>query len=574
MSSNSNRPPREVVRAMFPGPELREEGSGATLFGHFATFDDWTEINSKVEGRFMERVAPGAFSKAFQSPQRERVKVLFQHGKDPAVGEQPIASISELRQDRTGAYYEADLLDGVPPLVVSGLRAGQYGASWRFRVTREDFNAKAERSTHNPEGIPERTIREAELYEFGPVTFPAYPTATAGIRSMTDDYLRDILIPVAPSDGAGAEPHPEPERSTEPEPPPEGAEPPKAQDPPNGGSSDSKEKQRMDPVSRTDRPARISELEAEIKTINRENEGVLPADVQARWDTLTADLKDLKAAERAYNERLVVVDSFATSEAHTEPGGSDARTYTPPNITRDRIRNIYDLGEHRTISRNPEHENQLLNDSAMRAVEAARFPMDHVDKARAADQVDRLVRGDPSGEIARRILTTGSPAYRSFFHKYLAGGWHTAEEQRAAAMTSLTGSTGGYATVWELDPTILPTSNGAVNPYRRIAKVVQTTTNEWRGVTSTGVVAAYVGEAVAATEQGPTLIQPAAIVQKAHTYITFSIEAGEDINNLDAQLGTMISDAKDVLEAAQFSTGVGTTTFPQGIMVGATNTFN
>ena len=42
---------------------------------------------------------------------------------------------------------------------------------------------------HNPHGLPERTVKEAKVPEFGPVTFPAYAGATAGVRSMTDDFL-------------------------------------------------------------------------------------------------------------------------------------------------------------------------------------------------------------------------------------------------------------------------------------------------------------------------------------------------------------------------------------------------
>ncbi|HMF61353.1 MAG TPA: hypothetical protein VK595_13325, partial [Vicinamibacterales bacterium] len=41
----------------------------------------------------------------------------------------------------------------------------------------------------NPHGLPERTVKEAQLMEFGPVTFPAYAGATAGVRSLTDDFL-------------------------------------------------------------------------------------------------------------------------------------------------------------------------------------------------------------------------------------------------------------------------------------------------------------------------------------------------------------------------------------------------
>jgi hypothetical protein len=37
--------------------------------------------------------------------------------------------------------------------------------------------------------LKERTVKEARLMEFGPVTFPAYAGATAGVRSLTDDFL-------------------------------------------------------------------------------------------------------------------------------------------------------------------------------------------------------------------------------------------------------------------------------------------------------------------------------------------------------------------------------------------------
>jgi HK97 family phage prohead protease len=187
------RLPREnLYRASYPSIELRGEadGRGPQLFGHFAVFDDWTEINSPYEGRFMERVAPGAFSKTIQE-NGSGIRLLFQHGRDPQLGDKPIGKFTSLREDAKGGYYEADLFDGVPPLVVAGLRAGEYGASFRFNVTREDVADEPGVSSSNPSGIPERTIREAKLHELGPVTWGAYKSATAGVRSITD-LIHDI----------------------------------------------------------------------------------------------------------------------------------------------------------------------------------------------------------------------------------------------------------------------------------------------------------------------------------------------------------------------------------------------
>jgi hypothetical protein len=56
-----------------------------------------------------------------------------------------------------------------------------------MQVIQEDFNERPDKSDYNPLGLPERTINEIRLYEFGPVTFPAYANTTPGLRSLTDD---------------------------------------------------------------------------------------------------------------------------------------------------------------------------------------------------------------------------------------------------------------------------------------------------------------------------------------------------------------------------------------------------
>lgn len=185
--------PRDnLVRAQMPGCELRsasEDGGMPTLYGHFLKFDRWTEIDSWFEGRFMERLSRGCLKKTI-AENRDRIKALFQHGRDPQIGDKPLGPIEDLREDDEGGYYEVPLLDtAYNRELIPGLEKSLYGASFAFTVVREDLDAEPKKSDHNPDGIPERTIREIRLYEFGPVTFPAYADATAGVRSMTDEVV-------------------------------------------------------------------------------------------------------------------------------------------------------------------------------------------------------------------------------------------------------------------------------------------------------------------------------------------------------------------------------------------------
>jgi phage head maturation protease len=79
--------------------ELRANNEGGpVLSGHAAVFNTWTEINSAFEGRFLERLAPGAFAKTI-SENRDRIRVLFQHGKDPQIGDKPLGPLRTLEED-------------------------------------------------------------------------------------------------------------------------------------------------------------------------------------------------------------------------------------------------------------------------------------------------------------------------------------------------------------------------------------------------------------------------------------------------------------------------------------------
>jgi HK97 family phage prohead protease len=174
----------EPVRLIAPGQrDTQVEAPAANVMtGHFAIFNSWTMIDSAWEGRFLERIAPGSFSRTFRDD-IDGVRVLLEHGQDPGIGNRPLGPIDELREDDIGAAYRVPLVDGIPQQIIEGLRRGLYGASFRFRVMREEIVDAPGRSPHNPDNLEERTISEVRLYEFGPVTFPAYVSATAQLEA-------------------------------------------------------------------------------------------------------------------------------------------------------------------------------------------------------------------------------------------------------------------------------------------------------------------------------------------------------------------------------------------------------
>jgi HK97 family phage major capsid protein len=168
-------------------------------------------------------------------------------------------------------------------------------------------------------------------------------------------------------------------------------------------------------------------------------------------------------------------------------------------------------------------------------------------------------------KVAQHILETGSDEYRETFERYL----QYPQEESARAALSLTLANGGYLLPFVLDPTIILTNAASANPWRRISRVVQTTSNTWNGVNSAGVTAAMIGEAGVAADATPLVGNIVITPQKANAWIFGSYEVLED-TDFGQQLPGLLADAKDRLEETQFATGNGTPPNTQGVVPAAT----
>lgn len=310
-------------------------------------------------------------------------------------------------------------------------------------------------------------------------------------------------------------------------------------------------------AERTNLKVRITELDQQYAGAFLDPEST---DGQ-EFNTAMARVEEVDKIVAQLGVREAHVRRLSDSDTNVETGAS---FHTPkPGVARGE--DIYDLSTIRMNMADPTGGKNELHERAKRAIEISRFPHENADQAKCKERVDRLLANDGTGEVARRILATGSAAYQRAFGKALTG--QPLQGSEFSALSVGTGSTGGFAVPYVLDPTIIPTSNLAVNPLRAISREVQLVgSNEWRGVSSAGVTAHRRNEGDESADDSPTLAQPTVRPTRVDVFVPFSVELQEDWGSLQTELARLIQDAKDVEEATSFVTGNGTAPNPEGLI--------
>jgi HK97 family phage major capsid protein len=318
---------------------------------------------------------------------------------------------------------------------------------------------------------------------------------------------------------------------------------------------------------------RQAAVRARLVEVDGENRG-LPMDeaAQTEFSALVEEDAEIERRVTELKARAAIIERAAAQPGTTER----TNDHFPPAQRSRQVAddNIYDLATIRASAfGNADELRAEMHGRARRAIELATFPHpDITSQDQARHQVTKLVEqhDDNLGTIARRILLTGSATYRRAFAKAIQGVPLNDGETRAL---SLAGASGGFAVPFSLDPTIIPTSNSNVNPFRAISRVIQIAGDEWRGVSSGAITAAYAAEATETTDNAPTLVQPTISTEKAQAFIPFSIEIGQDWGGLESEISRLLAEAKDDLEANKFTAGSGTNE-PFGVLTGTTNTVN
>lgn len=213
-----------------------------------------------------------------------------------------------------------------------------------------------------------------------------------------------------------------------------------------------------------------------------------------------------------------------------------------------------------------------LNEIETRDVAMAALERSMSDYGVDPDNVEAATRllkpGKYRKAFAQHIATFGQREYAEGWAKVVTGrNWAiTPEEQRALVVG--TGTSAGNMVPTHLDPTIMLTNAGSLNPIRRIARVESLPSpgpNVWNGLTSAGVSVTWGSEAGVYTESSPVNVNPSIGVFKGMLHTKATEEALEDVAGLGATVLTMFADAKDRAESAVFITGDGTTQ-AQGIL--------
>jgi HK97 family phage major capsid protein len=334
----------------------------------------------------------------------------------------------------------------------------------------------------------------------------------------------------------------------------------------------------MAAVSKDELRTDVEEKKARIEALNSETEGArFTAEQRDEDNRLNTEIDEIEE----HISELVIREERAAELAGDPKAVEKPEPYQFGRKTVARGEDIYDLT---TVDRSwddPSIEGNQLRDRAKRAVEQATFPNPYASHEDAQGNIERLIStiDNERGDFSRYLVQTGSEAYKRAFTKYLS----VPPEQMGAALSpreqdmlyraaSLTTTAGGFAVPFVLDPSVIQTGSGALNPYRDVGNVTQINVDEWRGVSSAGITATFQAEAAAVTDASPTLAQPVVSTEMARAFVPFSIEIGQDWGSFASEMATMIGDSKDVLEATKFAVGSGTNE-PFGVVTGATTVY-
>jgi HK97 family phage major capsid protein len=322
--------------------------------------------------------------------------------------------------------------------------------------------------------------------------------------------------------------------------------------------------------------ASVTELRAELKALDAEIMA-LHHDRNAPGGLREFTPKEQTQYDNLHAEREVLAEKIAKHEAIADGAKDPSRSVVAVKPDKRSAPNV----NYRSAGKAWQVRDDAAGDELRgRAVDALEG-IDASDESirRALDtMIEQSRHVQEKDELARRIAVCSNPDYARAFAKLAVdpttghNTWTSAERaawdkmlEARAAMAIGAGATGGYMVPTHLDPTIILTNNGSSNVIRQISREVTLASQTvWNGISSAGVTASYDSEATEVSDDSPTLANPQITTYQAQAFVRASVQAWDDIANLESEVHRLFADAKDRLEEAKFTVGAGSTE-PTGV---------
>jgi HK97 family phage major capsid protein len=305
---------------------------------------------------------------------------------------------------------------------------------------------------------------------------------------------------------------------------------------------------------------RRTELEAERKVLLEEAQTLTRDDLEG--DDLTR-FEDIEKRVGEIDAEETKLDRYDKIHASLAAGAGQRVSLVNPPMSGTRKTDPFQTPD------GPESATETRS-RALAAVE--QWKADDELKESATRTLEHAGAGSPDGAadvrgVAGHILRYSHPLYISAFRKYAAdpeGGyladltpeenrvWREAREYQRAAL-----ATSGAVLPSPLDPTIVLTNVGAVDPLRQIVRVDSTTSKTKRYITSAGSTFSFDAELAEVSDDTHTEAEVEITNHKAQGFIQASIETFMDQPNFSSEVAKIIADGKMRLESEKFITGAG-----------------
>ncbi len=189
-----------IERRFVKGAQVRAKlGDKPGIEGYGAVFGEEYELYNSPTLRIVETIKPGTFSRSLR--EKQDVRCLFNHSADNVLG-RTANDTMRMTEDSKGLHYDTDfdMRTRVANDVRCFVERGDVtGCSFSFNVTKQERTELEE----NDKLTIHREIQDVDMYDVGPVTYPAYEgtgvkARSVELRSLFPEGIPELVLAHAP----------------------------------------------------------------------------------------------------------------------------------------------------------------------------------------------------------------------------------------------------------------------------------------------------------------------------------------------------------------------------------------